>query len=201
MVHLRRQVRQPPRHALRGRIEPVDRVGLVPGEAADAAGEGDAPVRRERNRVELPLLRLADRDTQHTAQLAGRQGPQPDGLVVGCGGEHAAGRIDREAVHRGGVGTRLDADEGSVWRPLGEGGGRAEGRDQPECRCESAKPAQEVSSKPDAAARSATCTLWLKLSRLATLVAARVCTSVPPETTERGVTTLAVPIRSVSAGA
>ena len=86
---------------------------LVPGGVPSAGGE-PAPVRRQRRRIDLAGVALADRQAHDPLKLAVGQRPEPHGLVVGRGREQAAGGVDADAPDWRRVHAGLDAQE----RPL-----------------------------------------------------------------------------------
>ena len=173
MPDRRRQARKARKHPLRSDIEDVDGEAAVPRLAGPAADHGPAAIRRERDGVDLPLRTRADRDPQYAARLKPREGPEPDGLVIGSRGQERARRIRRKPGDRRGMGAGLDAQEGCARRlaPLGQ---RRDRRQQQQAKEEARDPDQEASSKPGPAESCCACsTLCWKLSRRAMLAAAR----------------------------
>ena len=91
--------------------------GLVPRRVPSAGGE-EASVRRQRRRIDLAGLPVADRQADDALERAVGQRPEPHRLVVGRGREQRAGGVDADAIDPRRVHAGLDAQ---VWPLVGAG--------------------------------------------------------------------------------
>ncbi len=101
-----RQAADPPDEPRRG-LEHIEAVRLLPRESRPPSGHDISAVGRQRHGLELTLGPAADLRPQHPDQLAGRQHPQPQCLVVRNRSQHPPGGIGRAGADRRRMGAGL----------------------------------------------------------------------------------------------